>query len=345
MKKKLNFLVTVAYWGVLAIILWLVLRYVLPPALPFLVGFTIAGISNPLVCRLTKNGKRLPASLAVILPLWAILILIFWKSGALLYREIVDLVQWFSSTNLTEYFSSLKLPFLKEEAIRWIADRADTFLPALLDMGRSFLGKFADLLLMLPNAMVFLFATIASSVLFSVSYPKIEPFIVRQLPLRLQTEYFDIKDFLIRKIFRFLRAQGTMLMINSAVLFLGFWFLKCPYPLIFAVLIALADLLPYVGMAFVLVPWGLVQWLIFANPVQGIGLLILAAAVTIIRELLEPRIVGKNIGLSPLATLISIYLGLRLLGLAGVFVVPLLVILIKEWNESGRILLWKNEPE
>lgn len=345
MKNKLQFLVNFSYWGTIVAIVLLLFRYVVPPALPFLLGFSVAATFHPIVSKISRIQKRWFASLIVIVPFWGILLFLLWKIGALIYGEAIELLQWIQTTDFESVLSTLNLPFLNGNAAEWLLDKMDTFLPAILDLSQKALMRLLNILLALPNAVIFSFAMIVSSVLFSVSYPKIEPFFLRQLPARLQTEYYDIKDFLVRKILRFLKAHGIMFLINSTELLIGFWFLESPYPLILAAVIALADLLPYVGMASILVPWGLIQWLLFSNSTQGIGLIVLAVIVSVVRELLEPRIVGKNIGLSALATLFSIYFGMKLMGISGVFLFPLLFLFFKEWNESGRLLLWKNEPE
>lgn len=345
MKNKLQFLVNVAYWGTIIAIVLLLFRFVIPPALPFLLGFSVAATFHPLINKISRVQKRWFASLIVIVPFWGILLFLLWKIGVLIYGEAVELLQWIQTTDFQSVLSTLNLPFVNGDVADWLLDKMDTFLPAILDLSQKTLMRLLNMLLALPNAVIFCFAMIVSSILFSVSYPKIEPFFLRQLPARLQTEYYDIKDFLIRKILRFLKAHGIMFLINSIELLLGLWILKSPYPLILAAVIALADLLPYVGMASILVPWGLIQWLLLSNPAQGIGLIVLAVIVSVIRELLEPRIVGKNIGLSALATLISIYFGMKFMGISGVFIFPLLFLFFKEWNESGRLLLWKNGPE
>ncbi len=345
MKNKLQFLINVAYWGTILVIIVLLFRYIVPPTLPFLLGFSVASLLNPLVSKISKVRKRWFASAIVIIPFWGILLFLLWKAGSLIYGEAVELLHWIQTTDFKSVLTTLDLPFLNEDVAEFLMEKADTILPTVLNLSQNALKKLLDLLLGLPNAVIFSFAMVVSSVLLSASYPKIEPFLLRQLPARLQTEYYDIKDFLVRKIFRFLKAHGTMFAINFAELLVGLWVLRSPYPLILAAVIALADLLPYIGMASVLVPWGLIEWLLLSDPAQGIGLIILAVIVSVVREILSPRIVGKNIGLSALATLFSIYLGMKLIGIAGIFLFPLFFLFLKEWNESGRIFLWKNEPE
>ncbi len=345
MKQKLDFLVNVAYVGTIFLVAFFVFRFLVPPALPFLLGFVVSTLFNPLITKIARVRKRGFASVVTIVPFWFVLLFLLWKVGVLVYGEAVELLEWIRTTDFETLLSSVKIPFLSESLTTWLAQQTDTILPMVLNLSQNALMKFLDFLLKLPNAMIFSFAMVVSSVLFSVSYEKIEPFFLRQLPARFQAEYFDVKEFLFRKFFRFLQAHGTMFFINYVQLLVGLFFLKSPYPLILAAIIALADLLPYIGMASVLVPWGLVQWWLFGNPVQGIGLVVLAVIVSVVRELLEPRIVGRTIGLSPLATLFSIYFGMKLLGFAGIFLFPLFFLFLKEWNESGRIFLWKNKPE
>ncbi len=343
--KKIRFLINIAYWSVIGFLLILAFRYLVPPVLPFLLGFGVAVAFHPWVSKISREKSRWWGTVAVILPFWSILLLLLCTAGIAFYKEAIQLLKWVQNTDFDGFFASLSLPGLPENVMDFILEKSDRFLPALLELSQKALSMLANLILSLPDAVLFAFATVVSSVLFSVSYPQIEPFVLRQLPARLQTEYFDIKEFLMEKIWRFFKAHGIMFSINYGELVLGLLLLKTPYPFIFAAVIALFDLLPYVGMASILVPWGLISWLMFGNTVQGIGLIILAVIVSVARELLEPRVLGKTIGLSALATLFSVYLGMKLMGFAGVFLFPLVFLFLKEWNESGRIFLWKNRSE
>ena len=342
MNLKLNFLISVAYWGAIFVLVLLSVRFVLPAVLPFLLGYLVAALWNPVITRLSRIRKRGFSSALVIFPFWGALLFLVWKLGVLLYGEAVDLLSWVQQADLENLFSGIDLPFLRGNVADWISRKADDLIPAVLEISQGALIKFLGLLMNLPNAIIFVFATVVSSFLLSVSYPKIEPFLLRQFSAKLQAEYFDLKDFLARKMLRIVRAYGAMLGINYVELLVGFLILKIPYPLILAALISLFDLLPYVGILSVMLPWGLVEWFLFSRPSLGIGLIVLAVLVSVFRELLEPKIVGKTIGLSPLATLAAIYIGLKWMGFWGMLLFPLLFLLVKEWNDSGRISLWKS---
>ena len=102
-----------------------------------------------------------------------------------------------------------------------------------------------------------------------------------------------------------------------------------------ALLIAFIDFLPVFGTGAVLVPWGIIS-LLMKNYFVGVGIIILFALMTIARQVIEPKIVGKSLGVHPILTLITIYLGYKLFGLFGMVFLPIatLVLLSKEENNE-----------
>ena len=113
--------------------------------------------------------------------------------------------------------------------------------------------------------------------------------------------------------------------VTWAVVSLGFLLLRIPYGLLWAVLVALVDAFPVLGTGTVLVPWSLVCFL-QGDSARGIGLLGIYGAATLIRSALEPKLVGKHLGLDPLVTLIALYTGYKLWGLMGMLLAPLLAV-------------------
>jgi predicted PurR-regulated permease PerM len=110
-------------------------------------------------------------------------------------------------------------------------------------------------------------------------------------------------------------------------------------------LIAVLDVLPVLGSGGVLVPWGIVAMLM-GDPMQGIGMFVLWGVIVVVRQVVEPKIVGSQIGLHPLITIAALFLGLKLMGGLGLIVAPLYIIVCKKLNEEGVIHLYKNaEPD
>ena len=118
-----------------------------------------------------------------------------------------------------------------------------------------------------------------------------------------------------------------MLMTFAEVL-VGLSILRVRYALLMSLIIAVVDILPILGTGTVLIPWAIFSY-VTGDGGLGTGLLILYAIVLILRQLIEPRIVGSSLGLHPLATLASIYLGIKLIGLGGIFIGPAAALLVK----------------
>ncbi len=112
--------------------------------------------------------------------------------------------------------------------------------------------------------------------------------------------------------------------------------LRVDYPILFSLLIVVVDILPILGTGSVLVPWGIFH-IANGHSATGIGLIVLFVAITVIRRTIEPKIFSSNLGISPLAALVSVYLGFRLLGFLGLFVGPAIVIVIEAMVKAGII--------
>jgi sporulation integral membrane protein YtvI len=142
-------------------------------------------------------------------------------------------------------------------------------------------------------------------------------------------------------IWSLMKMIGSYILI-SAICFcelcVGFLILGIKDALFIAIIVALLDVLPVVGSGAVLVPWG-VAMIAFRNPVQGIGLIILWIIIVIVRQIVEPKIVGTQLGLHPLITIIALYVGLGLMGGVGLVVGPLYVIVWKAMIDNGIVPL------
>ena len=131
-----------------------------------------------------------------------------------------------------------------------------------------------------------------------------------------------------------LRAQGLLMLLTFGELALGFLLLRVEPALLLAGLTALVDALPVFGVGTVLLPWGAAA-LLLGDVRLGLGLLLLYGVVTLVRSLLEPRLVGKRVGLPPLAALACMYVGFRAFGVVGMVLAPLAGVLARQLWASG----------
>ena len=122
--------------------------------------------------------------------------------------------------------------------------------------------------------------------------------------------------------------------ITFAQLFIWFLFIHADYALTLAVLIALVDALPFLGTSSVLIPWALFTF-IQGDYRMGTILLLIAGICLSVRQLLEPKLVSMHIGLHPLVTLISMYVGLQVYGIVGIIIGPVIMIILKNLGDMG----------
>ncbi len=184
--------------------------------------------------------------------------------------------------------------------------------------------------------------TVLSSFFILPDYEEIGAFLLGQLPPRLAGPARASKDFLLSTVRQVLKAYLLIMVITFGEISLGLWLLRVDYYLIIGLAVAVLDILPVIGSGSILVPWGL--WLLLGGrPPLGAGILLLYAVVTAIRTVLEPRVVGRRIGLSPLVTLISMYAGMKLGGMAGLILAPMAVTLLLFLQQSGHIRLLRGD--
>ena len=144
--------------------------------------------------------------------------------------------------------------------------------------------------------------------------------------------YRHLKD-LVKVLGGYLKAEATLIIISFIVSLVGLYIfhfvgLNVKYPLLYAVAIGFVDALPIFGSGTVMVPWAIIEG--FNGDIKlGISILGLWIVMSIVRQLIEPRIVGNHIGIHPIFTLIAMYTGFKLIGVIGLFIGPIALIILK----------------
>lgn len=325
--------------AVLAVILgW---NYLLPVALPFILGAVLALAAEPLVSLLQrrlnwKRGISTAIGVTVALILLSCLLLL---AAALLLRQVTRLAG--AVPDLTETarqgLSSVEM------YLRRLSDRAPQGIRPVLD--RAVTGLFSDSAALLssltnriPSALSSVFGYVTGSALTVGTGIFGGYMISARLPAlrRRLTDPESIPGKLLPKLRRVLRALGGWLKaqlklsgVSFLILLTGFLFLRIENALILAVLTALVDAVPLLGTGTILIPWAVFS-LLQEKTLQALGLLGLYAIAALTRSALEPRLVGRQLGLDPLVTLIALYAGWRFWGFGGMLAAPLLCVVVKE---------------
>ena len=197
------------------------------------------------------------------------------------------------------------------------------------------LGFAGNLLSHIPNSALTLGTAILSAYMFSAKLPVLR----RQFLSRLsQTRLRTVLDTLTRvrhAASGWLLAQCKLISVTFGIVLAGMLLLRIPSPLLTALGISLVDMLPVLGTGTVLIPWSLLK-LLGGDIPRCIGLLGIYLTVTLIRSGLEPKLLSRQLGMDPLLTLISLYVGFRLWGIGGMILAPLLSVTVLQLLPQGR---------
>ncbi len=169
---------------------------------------------------------------------------------------------------------------------------------------------------------------------------KISAFVRKCLGRRIYSAVKQLRDFLFTSVFRWIKTQGILISITFVELLIAFSLLKQPHALLFAALIAIIDAFPILGVGTVLIPWAAIE-VLTGDFAHGAILLLVYGIVLIVRNSIEPKILGIQLGLDPFVTLLSIYFGFVLAGFFGMFLLPLTVLSLIKLHEWGYLTGFK----
>ena len=328
-------------------ILWFSLRFLLPVFLPFLFAALLALCAEPLVGVLVHRCRMprwLGAGLGVCIAL-TLVILCALMLGALLLKELSSLAGVVPDLGKTaQQGMGLLQGFLIDladrtpESVRPIlnhcVDGMFSGSTQFLDRITLWLLGFASgVLKALPDSALGFGTWIIASFMISAKLPFLKKHAASLLPQSWREKYLPALKQLKSSLGGWLLAQLKLTGITACVLSIGFLILQIRYGILWALLISLVDALPILGTGMVLVPWSVVCFL-QGDTLRAIGLLGVYIAAVLIRSVLEPKLVGKQLGLDPLITLVALYAGYRLWGLGGMLLAPLLAVTVTQFLQT-----------
>lgn len=322
--------------------------------LPFMLAFFIAYMTRPVVRFLTKKWC-LPEKLAAIVALLLVLLTVGSVVGYLIAKIVVELVNL--AGKMPIYLAQLPgcinyvtgwIKIFQENLSPEIASLFENSVGSLTTSINSVLGALSKQILSgaanfataIPGIGIGFLVFLISSVFFCIDYQKIVTMIKLQFNPTSRKRVLEIKGYALTAITKYLRGVLIITSVVYVVLLIGLLIMGVNYAYLLALIIALLDMLPLVGAGIILIPWGIIQ-LLTGNIFLGIGLLALCLSNSIVRQLIEPKIMSKSLGLYPIITLLAIYIGLKSIGFAGVILFPIIVLVLVYLHHSGAIKLWR----
>lgn len=202
----------------------------------------------------------------------------------------------------------------------------------------------------IPSILVGILVSIIASCFLTADYDTFSDFVLRQFNNDKRSNYLRAKQLLKESLGKMGKAYALIILITFVEMSIGLSVLKLAhiydgsYIIIISICTAIVDILPVLGTGTILVPWA-VYSLITGNIGMTVGLLVIYAMISVIRQVLEPKLVAGQLGLSPVLTITALYLGLKLFGVIGMLIMPILVVMVKMLNDEGIIHIWVPAPE
>ena len=332
-----------AYIGVNIVIYFLIsyviLKYALGIIFPFAISFLTVMLLRPLIDKIsrhTKAPKSIISLFVIALTLCVSIYLLILASSALLEQIgviINKISEHLSSENnyisiSLDYLSKLrdKFPFLKNN----LSDNTSIYSIAL-DMAKNTINMISTRLTQaigkfiasMPEMIVTAVVILLSLFYFSKDYSKITAKLIGALPSSVKAKLPRVKKDVLFVISSYVRSYLIIMLVTFAEVFAGLLILGVDGAFAIAIICALVDALPVLGVGTVLIPWSLVSFIV-GNERLGIALLVMFTIIYIVRQVIEPRIVSSQMNVHPLVAIVAMYAGLKIAGIGGMIVAPFL---------------------
>lgn len=350
MEKKQKFIVNIIFYGLIVVLLWAACKFVLPVLIPFIVAFVISSLIRIPVKKLYGGSevKNKIISVVTCIIFYVIVFFVLAIASINLYNTISDFlvsVPALYQDNIVPALNlvadlieqtlasmdagiAVEIDNLFQESVNNIGEYIKTF---SVNAVKFISGSLAEI----PGFIIKLIITIISTFFCMIDYDKILKLFRKCIPSGREEAVLNLVKYFKSTILIYLKAYSLLFLLTYVELSIGFTILGIPYAPLIGLLVAIFDILPILGVGGILLPWAVVLFVMKEIP-MGIGMLILYLVITFIRNTAEPKLVGKQIGLHPLATMIFMYLGLKFLGFLGMFLFPVTLAVFVNMKQGGE---------
>ncbi len=344
-----------------------VLPYAIVLFMPFIIGWGVSLVASPMV-KFLKKKLHVPYKISAVITVLILLTLL-----ALLVVLLVSLVSdassyviknwemiingaadYFNSAykGLVEWSDSLPFDFMEMMKInkpaahsggynvgKDITELSSDFMSQLTDVLRPFAGNFAtgtiSVVKSLPGAIIFIVMLMLSTYFFTSGKEKYALWYQENVSEGFKERMHLVKNECFGALLGTLKAQIILTLITSALLFVGFIIMGIDNAALLAIVVAIVDMLPILGVGTVLIPWSLINLLAGGSIFITIGMLVLYLICLSVRNIVQPKILGDSIGIGPLTSLISIWVGYKIYGFIGMLIMPIVATLLYKFYDVG----------
>ena len=344
MKEKIAFFRDVSIVGVAVIVSgFFGIKFILPATLPFVIAWAVAFlVQKPADFVAKKTGvsrkfMRPALSLLIILVIIGGSVFAIVKISAEAWELLTSLGEGGAFEKIIEYATSPLEEISEKLGIApEIEDKLSDAVYRLISEALSGVaGAITSIAGAIPGILLFILVTTISTVYFSVDLENVNKRVHNILPESWRERLSGFKNSTFSVLIKYVRSYFIIMLITFAIMLFGLLVIGVKYAILMAFIIALLDLLPIIGIGIVLVPWGVFMLTVGNNAKLGAGLLVLYVIGTIVRQCIEPKILGKELGIHPLLTLVLMYAGYSLFGVPGLIILPLLAVGISAFGKNN----------
>ncbi len=343
--------------------------------IPFIIAFLIALFMNPMVNFFQQKLKR-SRTFSVLLSILLVLVMI----SAIISLAVNEIIQGFvylstvvpaHFNQLTQYFERLFvteiLPIYEELSTVFKnldQNQKSTVLTNIEVLGTKITLGFSNVaqaisnglyrfVLKLPNMATMIFISLLATFFISKDWYVLKGKTKKVIPDKIQSRLRSVYKNLQKALFGFVKAKFKLTLITAATVLIGLLIMRVKHALTITLLIWFVDFLPYIGAALIIIPW-VIYNLFVGDYTLAINLSILYGVIVVQRQIVKPRILSSSIGISPLATIFTMFVGFKLFGFLGIIIGPFTYIFIDSLYESNILKdLWNfiigkkpaNKPE
>ena len=340
-EKNKQALHDIALLFVAVLVCFLFFRYLSPIFLPFIIGWLMSLLFNPLADRLQKfHIPRGISALLGILLLFAVLGLLgFWSGTSILHkaRDVSENLPYYMEVfegKLQDFWAMFdsfreKLPAALQAAFVEFQNDTTGVLLSLLPKGDG--GALGGV----SNFFIGFFVALISAYFFTKDQELIRREYQEHIAPLLGLSVNATKKELKASVWGYVKTQIILMGFTFTITIIAMLVMKSPYPLLLSILIAIIDSLPFFGSGFILWPGAIIH-LLTGNTFLAIGYLALYGIIQVMRQILQPKILGTQIGLHPLLTLFSMYFGFQCISVLGLIIGPIVAVILKAFFRMRR---------
>ncbi len=350
-QKNKDNLYKILYFLLFVFFIYLFFNYLIAYLAPFVLGYVLCLILYPL-SHLLQTKLKFSNSAASLISIIVFLLIVIGLGISLIYRVIFEARLFMGD-----------IPLYTKEALavvdKWntLVNHWMTLLPeglqhSWVSVHTNFVSWFTSVLgsgvktgsvgvmKRFPLTILIIVLGIVSSFFLIRDKKRIEAFLNRQLPDNAKSRIRVMRVGLSNALAGYVKAQLILMSITASICIIGLTLLQYPYALFVGLLISIVDALPILGTGITLLPWA-AFCLALGNYQRAVGLVIVYLVVLVMRQICEPKILGEQIGIHPLVTLMSIYIGLKVFGVLGFILGPITVVTIKAFQKADLLPRFK----